>query len=228
MSEASKRPEIDRVTRSRGEAQSNYDRLSTWYDFLSGGAEWRYSEESLEMLDPQPGEAVLEIGYGTGKGLEWIRRRTGMTGRLVGVDLSEGMKRVAARRLARARIEDVELVTADALELPFAGDTFDALFMGFTIELFDTPELPAVAAQVRRVLRGAGRAAVCSLSFRRLESRAVRLYRWVHRTFPRAVDCRPIPVRPLFEEAGFEIRELREYQMWGLPVDCLLAAKPID
>lgn len=216
----------DPVLRSHEEARRNYDRLSGWYDLLSGNAEWGYAETALALLDPKPGESVLEIGFGTGKALEWIGPRVEPGGRAVGVDLSEGMRAVAARRLSRAGIRNVELVVADALSLPFEDGSFDALFMGFTLELFDTPELPVVMAEVRRVLHAGGRLAIAALSLRRIESRPVRVYRWVHRRFPRAVDCRPIPLRRIVATASFEIRELREEIMWGLPLDLLLAARP--
>lgn len=218
----------DRVERSHEEARRSYDRLSRWYDLLSGGAEWRFGEEALQLLDPQPGEAVLEIGFGTGKALEWIRRRTGVSGRVVGLDLSEGMRRVAAKRLANAQFEDVELHVADALRLPFPERSFDGVFVGFTLELFDTPELPLVVREVKRVLRETGRFVVAALSFRRIDTLPVRIYRWAHRALPRTVDCRPIRLRRLIDEGGFSIAELREGLMWGLPIDLLLARKPME
>lgn len=217
----------DRVQRTRQEARRSYDRLAAWYDLMSGGSEWRFDEDALRLLDPQPGESVLEIGFGTGKALEWIRRRTGTTGRVVGVDLSEGMRSVASRRLAKSQYDDVELVVADAISLPFPDAVFDASFMGFTLELFDTPELAQVVAEVQRVLRPGGRLAVAALSLRRLETLPVRLYRWAHRCFPRTVDCRPIHVERVISDSGLSIDELREGLMWGLPIDVLCAEKPL-
>ncbi len=218
----------ERVSRTREEARHSYDRLAAWYDLMSGSSEWKFDEQALRLLDPQPGEAILEIGFGTGKALEWIRRRTGTTGRVVGVDLSEGMRSVASRRLGRSQYTDVELLVEDALTLPFSDTSFDALFMGFTLELFDTPELPAVTTEMRRVLRSGGRIAVAALSLRRVDSLPVRLYHWAHRRFPRTVDCRPIQVERVLSDSGFEISELRHEQMWGLPVDVLLAGKPLE
>lgn len=217
----------DRVSRTRVEARRNYDRLARWYDLLSGGSEWRFDEEALRLLDPQPGESVLEIGYGTGKALEWIRRRTGRSGKVVGVDLSEGMRNVAASRLQRAGFPDVELRLGDAVDLPFPADSFDAAFLGFTLELFDTPELPRVMQEARRVLRRTGRIAIASLALRRCESVPVRLYLWAHRRFPRAIDCRPIRLERIIEQAGFEPQEHHEGRMWGLPVDVMIARNPL-
>ena len=53
------------------------------------------------------------------------------------------MMRVAEKRLARAGLsERVELRRGDATELPFEDNRFDASFMSFTLELFDTPTYP--------------------------------------------------------------------------------------
>jgi SAM-dependent methyltransferase len=61
----------------------------------------------------------------------------------------------AEARLRRARL-------ADRVELRLA--SFDALFMAFTLELFDTPEIPLVLAECRRVRRSGGRLIVVALS----------------------------------------------------------------
>lgn len=215
----------ERVWRSHAEARRSYDRMSAWYDLMSGNAEWKLDEKALLLLDPRPGEALLEIGFGTGRSLEWIRNRTGGQGRIVGIDLSEGMREVASRRLSKASFDDVELLCGDALDLPFDRASFDAVFMAFTLELFDTPELPTVLQEVDRVLRADGRLVAAALSLRRVGTLPVRLYRWAHRSFPRFVDCRPIPVRQLVSAAGFAVEDLREEVMWGIPVDLLRATK---
>ena len=214
-----------RVQRSRAEAEESYDRLAPWYDRLSGKSEWKQVEEALALLEVRPGEAVLEIGCGTGKALELLREHTGNAGRVTGLDLSEGMLEVASRRLARRGISDVELVHGDALDPPFPEGTFDVVFLGFTLELFDTPELPQVAAAIHRLLRDTGRVGVAALSLRRTDRPAVKIYHWAHRAFPRFVDCRPIPAVQILERGGFTIEKFHQRLMWGLPVDLLVARK---
>ena len=152
------------VTRSRAVARLAYDRASRW-SRVEEPFERRAVAAGLGLLRVQPGERVLELGCGAGGALVALARAVGGAGRVVGLDLSPGMLRLAAARLRRAGLADrAELVVADATAVPFADASFDAVFMSFTLELFDTPEIPLVLAECRRVLRPGGRIGVVSLS----------------------------------------------------------------
>jgi ubiquinone/menaquinone biosynthesis C-methylase UbiE len=126
--------------------------------------------------------------------------------------------------LNKYRMSDrVELHCGDATQLPFPNSFFDAVFMSFVLELFDTPELPLVMRECQRVLNETGRIGVVALS--KKERIAVQLYEWFHMRFPAYVDCRPIFARQTVEEAGFQVADMTEMVMWGLPVDIIIANK---
>jgi demethylmenaquinone methyltransferase/2-methoxy-6-polyprenyl-1,4-benzoquinol methylase len=63
------------------------------------------------------------------------------------------------------------------------------------------------------------------MSKKRDEGIAVRLYEWAHEKLPNYVDCRPIYVTESLSDAGFQVSEKIEMEMWGLPVDAVLAKK---
>jgi ubiquinone/menaquinone biosynthesis C-methylase UbiE len=219
---------IHRVTRSHAEAKASYDRMSTFYDWLTGSAEQKYKELGLRKLGAQAGESVLEIGFGTGHSLVALARAVGPTGLVGGIDLSEGMLKMAEARVSQAGLSDrVRLKCHDALELPFEDNRLNAIFMSFTLELFDTPEIPTVLRECHRVLRPGGRLSVVAMAKRAKDGLAVSLYEWVHDRFQRYVDCRPICVQSMLAEAGFRIMEVTEASMFGLPVDIVLAQKPL-
>lgn len=217
---------IARVRRSVQDARRAYNRLSRWYDALANASEGPLRDRGLRALAAQPGERVLEIGFGTGHALVSLAHSVAPSGYVVGVDISDGMAAVAARRLAEADCAG-RVALADGARLPFAAGSFDAVFMSFTLELFDTPLLPSVLASCGEVLRSSGRLCVVALAKDpHGDALPARLYELAHRTLPRWVDCRPIFVRPLLHACGFHIVASFRHTMWGLPVDVVLARKP--
>ncbi len=214
------------VERTKAEGQRVYDRISVAYDLLTWGFERQQAERALRRLAVREGERVLEIGFGTGRCLRRLAVDVGGMGRAFGVDMSSGMIAMARRRLRRTGLSDrVELVQADAARLPIRGAAFDAVFMSFTLELFDTPEIPIVLSEIRRVLREGGRFGVVSLSREDGETVVLRLYEWAHSRWPKYIDCRPIYVAQSIAEAGFEIKEKTQVGMLGLSGEIVIATK---
>lgn len=215
-----------RITRSKETARASYNRLSQWYDALAGSSEQECVAAGLRQLNISPGEKVLEIGFGTGNSLVALAQAVGATGKVWGIDLSEGMlKRARAKVKAAGFAEKVELKNGDAAHLPFEANTFDAAFMSFTLELFDTPEIAVVLDECRRVLQAGGRMGVVAMSKTDTPGTAARLYDWAHLKFPAVVDCRPIPVRASIATAGFQIMEAISLAVWGLPVEVVTGRK---
>jgi ubiquinone/menaquinone biosynthesis C-methylase UbiE len=215
---------ISRVRRSRAAAQASYDRMSSWYDWMAGSSEKSFTDLGLELLCIQPGEHVLEIGCGTGHSLLELSLAAGVEGRVYGLDLSPGMLRQAANRLHKVgHRRKVQLIGGDAVYLPFIENSLDAIFMSFTLELFDTPEIPKVLGECRRTLCKSGRLGVVALQKVNPASQIIRLYEWAHERFPSAIDCRPIFVIRSLEQSGFRLEAALERRMWGLPVTVALA-----
>lgn len=137
------------------------------------------------------------------------------------------MRNVAQSRVENAGLaERVELKLGDASKLPFEADSFDAVFTSFTLELFDTPEIPVVLQQCQKVLRSGGRICVVAMSKEGKSNLPVRLYEWAHAKFPNYVDCRPIYVRKTLEEAKLQILDTARMSYWGIPVEIVVAQKP--
>jgi len=106
-------------------------------------------------LAPPIGGAVLDLGSGTGRAVEPLRTAVGGGGRVVGIDVTAEMTEVA-RRAGRDRLG--AFVIGDAGRLPFAADSFDAVFAAGIIT-----HLPPPAHglhEVTRVTRPGARLAI--------------------------------------------------------------------
>jgi demethylmenaquinone methyltransferase/2-methoxy-6-polyprenyl-1,4-benzoquinol methylase len=100
---------------------------------------------------------VLDVATGTGDLAVELHRRVGPSGSVVGVDFSERML-----ELARAKAPGVVFEAANALELPFADDSFDAATVGFGARNFS--DLERGLCEMARVVRPGGRVVVLEIT----------------------------------------------------------------
>jgi demethylmenaquinone methyltransferase/2-methoxy-6-polyprenyl-1,4-benzoquinol methylase len=203
-------------------AKRFYTRVSHVYDALADAGEHGARELGLRLLQARPGERILEIGFGTGSAIVEIARAVGDYGQVLGVDVSEGMRQVAADRLAAADLPGItSLLVVAVPPIPAPNQHFDAVFMAFTLELFPDDAIPTVLQETRRVLKPAGRLVVVAMdegTDAQREGFAERAYQWLHRHCPHIIDCRPIDVVGLLKGAGFTVGRVEVLEIWGLPV----------
>jgi demethylmenaquinone methyltransferase/2-methoxy-6-polyprenyl-1,4-benzoquinol methylase len=219
-------PGVLRVLQSKDETRAFYDKIAKVYDLLAEHSEQPMRELGLQMLSAQAGETILEVGFGTGHCLVELARSVGPSGKVLGIDLSEGMVNETKALLSEEHLEDrIELHCGDAAQLPFESDSLDGIFTSFTLELFDTPELPLVLSEWLRVLRPGGRLAVVAISKEGKQGVVMKAYEWTHKHFPNLMDCRPIFVSEAIEAAGFNIGKKQTEHMW-VPVEIVLGVKP--
>lgn len=204
-----------RVLQTKGETKAFYNKIAKAYDILAEHSEAPVRKAGLEMLNAQPGLKVLEIGFGTGHSLIELAKSVGTSGKVYGIDLSEKMVEISQKRAHQEGINgQIELTCGDALHLPYESELLDGIFMSFTLELFDTPDIIRVLAECKRVLKPAGRIVVVGMSRVRPNGLVMEMYEWTHKHFPNYLDCRPILVRQALEDAGFKICDSKIMKMW--------------
>ncbi len=216
--------EISSINRTKGEARNYYNRISKYYDIISGKKENKINKLGLKRLGTEPEDEILEIGFGTGKILKEIITQPDYRGTLFGIDISDGMIIEAGKRFNNEEKKRIKLICGDAVVLPFGNEEFDKIFISFTLELFDTPEIPVVLKECKRVLKSSGKICVVSMS-KRKESIMEKIYEWSHRHFPKLIDCRPLYTKEVLVESRFKVEELIEESLYGLPVDIIICKK---
>jgi ubiquinone/menaquinone biosynthesis C-methylase UbiE len=142
--------EYDRV------ADGIYDVAVDWQFAAMHEDEDRVREAMVDQLQLTAGMTVLEIGCGTGRDSFRLARRLDARGRLHMQDLSPAMVTVCARRMADAGVEcALDYSVSSALALPFADDTFDAVFHFGGFNQFG--DLARGAMEMTRVAKPGGR-----------------------------------------------------------------------
>jgi ubiquinone/menaquinone biosynthesis C-methylase UbiE len=128
---------------------------------------------TIDRLDIQPTDHVLELGFGAGRGLELARRRADR-GNVTGLDLSATMICAAARRNQTAiKTRRLALLRGDLAMLPFAGRRFDKIYSIHTFYFWPQP-LP-VFGELLRILKPGG-ALMITLSTGRTTPAGERVY----------------------------------------------------
>uniref|UniRef100_A0A3B4ECN9 Zgc:194242 n=1 Tax=Pygocentrus nattereri TaxID=42514 RepID=A0A3B4ECN9_PYGNA len=113
-------------------------------------------ENAVKLCDLQPDETVLEIGHGAGLGLQHvIHKLTGPQGRLLGVDYSEYMHRMASE-LMKEQISTgkVKLFFSDVAKMPIEDNIVDKVFHCNCYYFW--PDLKRGAAEIHRVMKPGG------------------------------------------------------------------------
>lgn len=164
-----------------------------------------------DKVVPRAQGRVLEIGIGTGLNLEHYD--PSRIEKLVGLDPSREMHRLARKRMARAGL-DVELVALSAEQIPFEAGSFDTVLV--TYSLCTIPDPVAALNEMRRVLKPGGRLIFCEHG--RAPDESVR--RWQDRLTPTwsrlAGGChlnRDIPA--LLRQGGFRCDDLETMYLPG-------------
>lgn len=100
------------------------------------------------------GQHVLDLGCGTGYPALLAAQAVGKHGRVLGLDLAEGMLAVAQRKARSLGLSNVEFRAGDVTRLPFEPEAFDGVISRFCLMFL--PDIPRAAGEIARVLKPGG------------------------------------------------------------------------
>lgn len=118
-------------------ALRRYRRLAATYD-TSARREMPRRLRCIDKLALTPGDVVLDVGCGTGLSFPALRERVGAEGRVVGVELSPEMAKIALGRVRAAGWTNVAVIVADLSRIELGPTMFDALLFHYTHDLLQS------------------------------------------------------------------------------------------
>jgi demethylmenaquinone methyltransferase/2-methoxy-6-polyprenyl-1,4-benzoquinol methylase len=148
------------------QVQTMFDRIAGVYDAMNGamtaGLHHRWRARAADLARVGPGSRVLDVATGTGDLAIELARRVSPAGEVVGSDFAEGM--LARARAKAAALEGLKprFEWADAVDLPYPDDSFDAATVGFGARNF--ADLGRGLTEMARVVRPGGRVVVLEIT----------------------------------------------------------------
>jgi demethylmenaquinone methyltransferase/2-methoxy-6-polyprenyl-1,4-benzoquinol methylase len=164
-----------------GQVRAMFDRIAGLYDLMNtvmtAGMHHRWRARAVELAGVGPGSRVLDVATGTGDLAAALLAAVMPGGAVVGCDFSAEM---LAR--ARAKVPGARFDLADALELPYATNEFDAATVGFGARNF--ANLDRGLAEMVRVVRPGGAVVILEITQPTREPLASFYRGWFDRVVP--------------------------------------------
>ena len=143
-----------------------FDRIARVYDgmnsVMTAGMHHRWRERAAQRAGLGPGDAALDVCCGTGDLALELAGRVGPGGSVIGCDFSEPMLDLAREKADASAAEGVRFEWADALALPYDGERFDAVTVGFGVR--NLADLDRGLREMARVLKPGGRLVILEIT----------------------------------------------------------------
>lgn len=115
-----------------------------------------YHRALVNLVQPKPGEVILDVCTGPGEPAMTIASMTAPRGRVTGIDLSSKMTEMATKTSEKRELNNIRFLTMDAEKLDLPSNSFDLAVSCFGLQIVTQPQ--AAAEEIFRVLKPGGRA----------------------------------------------------------------------
>jgi len=151
------------------QVRAMFDRIAGLYDrmnsVMTAGMHHRWRRRAADLAAVPAGGRALDVATGTGDLALELARRLNSEGEVIGADFSPRMLELARAKAAAIAAElpgQIHFELANALELPFPDDQFDAATVGFGARNFSS--LERGLEEMARVVRPGGRVVVLEIT----------------------------------------------------------------
>ncbi|MBG9590538.1 demethylmenaquinone methyltransferase [Cytobacillus firmus] len=203
----------------------NYDKMNSVISFQQ---HLRWRKDTMKKMNVQKGTKALDVCCGTADWSIALAEAVGESGKVVGLDFSKNMLKIGEEKIKERKLKQVELVHGNAMELPFADNSFDYVTIGFGLR--NVPDYLQVLKEMHRVVKPGGLAVCLETSqptmfgykqayyfyfrfimpmFGKLFAKSFNEYSWLQesaRDFPGMKE-----LAGMFEEAGFNNVTFKPY-----------------
>lgn len=131
-----------------------YAGYSSVYDALFKRFFYPRIKHAITYMDIKPGDRILDVGVGTGLSLSVFPRYCSV----VGIDLSTEMLRKAKQKIDDNRLDNIKVLSMDAMSVGFKDDSFDKVFISHVVSV--VPDPYKVMQEVKRVCRKGGQVVI--------------------------------------------------------------------
>ncbi|MBW4521147.1 MAG: bifunctional demethylmenaquinone methyltransferase/2-methoxy-6-polyprenyl-1,4-benzoquinol methylase UbiE [Scytolyngbya sp. HA4215-MV1] len=136
-----------------------YDQLNDW---LSLGQHRVWKQMTVQWSQAKPGDTCLDLCCGSGDLALMLAKIVGLSGHVIGADFAAAQLEIARQRSEQCYpVPPIQWVEADALDLPFADQTFDAATMGYGLR--NVVDIERSLKELYRVLRPGATVAILDL-----------------------------------------------------------------
>lgn len=187
---------------------------------------WR--KDVMKRMKVKKGSTALDVCCGTGDWSIALAKAVKKKGKVVGLDFSKNMLSIAEKKKQELKIEQLELIHGNAMELPFEDNTFDYVTIGFGLR--NVPDYMTVLKEMYRVVKPGGKVVCLETSqptmigfkqlyffyfrfvmplFGRMFAKSYDEYAWLNestRNFPNKKV-----LKQMFLEAGFSRVQVKSY-----------------
>lgn len=222
MSEQSKEERVHHVFEK---IYDNYDSMNSIISFKRH-VSWR--KDVMKRMNVQQDSNVLDVCTGTGDWALSLANEVGTNGKVIGLDFSKNMLKVAQEKKEQSQLEQLEFIHGNAMDLPFPNNTFDYVTIGFGLR--NVPNYETVLKEMYRVVKPGGKVVCLETSqptligyrqlyyfyfrfimplFGKLFAKSYDEYAWLHesaKNFPNKQN-----LKKMFLSTGFSNVEMKSY-----------------
>jgi demethylmenaquinone methyltransferase/2-methoxy-6-polyprenyl-1,4-benzoquinol methylase len=168
------------------QVKAMFDRVARHYDamnsLMTAGLHHRWRQRAAARAQLREGDRALDVCCGTGDLALELARHVGPSGTVIGCDFSQPMLDLARAKSVRSWATTVRFEHADALQLPYEEESFDAVTVGFGVR--NLADLDRGLAEMARVLKPGGRLVILEITQPRRPPLSLFYSLWFDRIVP--------------------------------------------